>query len=81
MNRIKPIHFRMEQNPHRNPNRLHITISSLTFNFPLSCLNIVYDRFLNYWDLEIVTFSVSLWGQSGEFVEFYCVVADFNYIC
>ena len=79
MNNIQFINLRMEQNSHRNPNRLHISIRSLTLDLPLSGLNIINNRILNNRDLKIIPFSIPMRWQSCKFIKFDSVVTDINY--
>jgi len=69
----------MEQHSNGNTNGLHITIISLTFHLSLSGLDIVNNGLFEDGDFKVIALSISLWGESCDFIKFDGIMSNVNY--
>ena len=74
------VDLRMEEDPHRELDALHVPIGSLREDLVLPGLRVVDDGVLKEGQFEVVALPVDHGTQrSGNFVELYGVVADIDY--
>lgn len=79
MDCVQLVDLRVEEYSDRDANGLHVAVGGLAFDLAFTGLNIVDNRFLNYGDLEIVPFPITLRRKPSKFIELDRIMSDIDY--